>query len=254
MFKDGCMESTLFVVVLVGLIAWLIIRPSRAKRKGKRGEEAAAWYLRRLPSEYVVMSDVMLPTKYGSTQIDHVVISPYGVFVIEVKNMIGNISGHEKSENWTQNIYGNRYEIRNPIKQNQAHIFALKEVFNGLKKMPYFSIIAFGSEADLYVGIETADVVRINKIVAKIREYNVEYVDGEEVKKYGAALVAANITDKESRANHVANVRQHVRDREISIANLVCPRCGGQLVERQGKYGRFYGCSNYPRCTFTHQW
>lgn len=35
------------------------------------------------------------------------------------------------------------------------------------------------------------------------------------------------------------------------IDNHICPKCGGQLVERKGRYGKFWGCSNYPRCKFT---
>ena len=31
----------------------------------------------------------------------------------------------------------------------------------------------------------------------------------------------------------------------------ICPNCGGKLIERQGKYGNFLGCSNYPHCRFT---
>lgn len=91
------MEPLLFIVLLVAIIAFLFFRPSLANRKGKRGEKAAAWYLHRLPSEYVVYSDIMLQTNYGTTQIDHLVVSPYGVFVIEVKNMQGIIS---VAENW----------------------------------------------------------------------------------------------------------------------------------------------------------
>lgn len=30
-----------------------------------------------------------------------------------------------------------------------------------------------------------------------------------------------------------------------------CPICGGVLLVREGKYGRFLGCSNYPRCRYT---
>ena len=30
-----------------------------------------------------------------------------------------------------------------------------------------------------------------------------------------------------------------------------CPRCGGELVKRNGRYGPFYGCSNYPGCRYT---
>lgn len=31
----------------------------------------------------------------------------------------------------------------------------------------------------------------------------------------------------------------------------VCPKCGGKLEERVGKYGKFLGCSNYPKCQYT---
>ena len=30
-----------------------------------------------------------------------------------------------------------------------------------------------------------------------------------------------------------------------------CPRCGGQLMKRSGRFGTFYGCSNFPRCRYT---
>jgi len=31
----------------------------------------------------------------------------------------------------------------------------------------------------------------------------------------------------------------------------LCPKCGGKLVERTGKFGPFYGCSNFPKCKYT---
>ncbi len=30
-----------------------------------------------------------------------------------------------------------------------------------------------------------------------------------------------------------------------------CPRCGGTMVKRNGKFGMFLGCSNYPKCKYT---
>lgn len=33
--------------------------------------------------------------------------------------------------------------------------------------------------------------------------------------------------------------------------DLQCPKCGGNLVKRKGKYGYFYGCEEFPRCRFT---
>ena len=46
------------------------------------------------------------------------------------------------------------------------------------------------------------------------------------------------------------NVRANVKKRQETIASGKCPRCGGDLVLRKGKFGPFYGCSNYPKCTF----
>ncbi len=31
----------------------------------------------------------------------------------------------------------------------------------------------------------------------------------------------------------------------------ICPKCGGMLRKINGKYGKFLGCSNYPKCRFT---
>ncbi|HZL46922.1 MAG TPA: nuclease-related domain-containing protein [Opitutaceae bacterium] len=54
-----------------------------------------------LPAEYVVLSNVTLPTPGGTTQIDHVVVSQYGVHVIESKNIKGSIYGAPDQERWT---------------------------------------------------------------------------------------------------------------------------------------------------------
>lgn len=35
------------------------------------------------------------------------------------------------------------------------------------------------------------------------------------------------------------------------LPKLICPRCKGELVRREGRYGSFYGCSNFPSCRYT---
>lgn len=32
---------------------------------------------------------------------------------------------------------------------------------------------------------------------------------------------------------------------------LMCPKCGAKLIERNGKFGAFYGCSKFPECKGT---
>ena len=65
-------------------------------------------------------------------------------------------------------------------------------------------------------------------------------------------ISSANITTEGSRESHIRNVQTVQQNRDMAIANGKCPKCGGNLVERKGRYGSFLGCSNYPRCRFTH--
>ncbi len=37
----------------------------------------------------------------------------------------------------------------------------------------------------------------------------------------------------------------------VEMLDEVCPECGNPLVIREGRYGRFVGCSNYPQCRYT---
>ena len=96
------------IIIFIFLVFGILFR----KSKGKVGEDRVAHILCRLPKEeYRVINNLMLRTQSGSTtQIDHVVISQYGIFVIETKFYKGWIYGGENSEFWTQNIYGNKLE------------------------------------------------------------------------------------------------------------------------------------------------
>ncbi len=57
----------------------------------------------------------------------------------------------------------------------------------------------------------------------------------------------SNITDKYAKKEHINYIRDNIIDDDTNK----CPKCGGQLVQRKGKYGIFMGCSNYPKCKYT---
>ena len=59
-------------------------------------------------------------------------------------------------------------------------------------------------------------------------------------------LLHHKANDKVTRKQHIENISKIKND----IDNNICPRCGSSLIVRQGKYGKFYGCSNYPKCKF----
>ncbi|MCP1103749.1 DNA polymerase-3 subunit epsilon [Aequitasia blattaphilus] len=38
---------------------------------------------------------------------------------------------------------------------------------------------------------------------------------------------------------------------QSNITVEICPKCGGELMKRNGKFGEFFGCGNYPECRYT---
>ena len=95
--------SVLTLITIVGLIifGWWYNSP---RQKGKRGEKRLHELLLTLPEGYHVFDDVILNTNRGTTQIDHIVVSKYGIFTIETKNYRGEIYGDDERQEWTQII------------------------------------------------------------------------------------------------------------------------------------------------------
>ena len=243
------MEFVLSVIGIILIIAYKLYLP---KIKGSIGESIVAGELHRLQNqEYKVLNDVWIRTSNRSSQIDHIVISIYGIFVIETKNYKGWIHGNEKSEYWTQSIYNKKTKFRNPIRQNWAHIYALKEALSEFQQIRYFPIVVFAGSASLKNVNSQMPVIYDNELVqtimksSKVRNLSIVQVDSIVDK-----LNEVNTRDKEAKKEHVYQVRNHVYERRQKEKLLICPRCGGKLVVREGQYGKFYGCSNYPKCRY----
>lgn len=216
------------------------------------GERRVASRLKRLPEDrYKVINNLLITNGQYTSQIDHVVVSVYGVFVIETKTYKGWIYGGEESEYWTQNIYGNKYKLRNPIHQNYGHIKALKNVLKDYPPLPYVSIVAFSRRARIGVSSNTP-VIYWDQILSVISQFGNRILTERQVSDVANSLLRSNKDSRESRKEHVNSVKTQVARRKGMISNRICPRCGGTLLIRQGKYGFFYGCSNYPKCRYTY--
>jgi len=96
--------------------------------------------------EYHLLKNVTLPTKDGTTQIDHIIVSEYGIFVIETKNMKGWIFGNEKQKIWTQKIYNYTKKFQNPLHQNYKHIKTIQNILN-IELDKIFSVVVFIGES-----------------------------------------------------------------------------------------------------------
>ena len=154
---------TALAVFIIAIIIVVIIRAiftaeiRNPTNKGKAGEDRVSLVLRSLPQEYLVVDNVIIPdqgteprNKY-TTQIDHVVVSPFGIFVIETKNYSGWIFGSEKSKRWKQTFKTTRgHYFYNPIKQNWGHTFALAERLH-LNTRKFKPIVVFSDDCELNV-------------------------------------------------------------------------------------------------------
>ncbi len=136
-------------IVLIGLFA-LVVFLNTATGKGFIGELVVNLIIRSLNKEdYRLYHDLYIPkADKTTTQIDHVVVSKFGVFVIETKNYKGWIFGDERSKKWTQVIYRKKSTFYNPIMQNKGHIRSLS-VFLDIERNMFVSIIVFTTRATL---------------------------------------------------------------------------------------------------------
>ena len=244
--------SSIIILIVIALFVigafWLAF--NRAKIKGKVGEFKVSAILATLSKDnYFVFNNITLPSKFGTTQIDHVVVSVYGIFVIETKNYKGLIYGGENAETWTKNMWGNKYEFRNPLKQNYGHVKTLQQLLH-LPMSVFLPIVVFSNRADILVQTDK-EVITLFHLRGTITKHKSVVFTQEQVGDFCNTIMQATIEDKGTSKRHVQNVRSNVYRRQQTIKRGICPRCGGKLVLRHGRYGSFYGCSNYPSCRFT---
>ena len=240
----------IFLVLLASVVG-VFLHFCLPSIKGKWGEVKVAGILSLLPdNEYKVLHDIVIQSNGYTSQIDHIVVSVYGIFVIETKNYKGWITGFENSKQWTQNVYGNKYSLYNPIKQNKSHILALKNELYIIEDN-FIPIIAFSNDCSLKIETETP-VIYISQILNEIKRHTEVKFDKTQLDGIVERIKAINIDSPEMQQQHIDEIKYHKQQTEYKLQQGICPRCGALLVLRQGRYGKFYGCSNYPRCHYTH--
>lgn len=238
------------IIMIAAVVALFVLAIIWRRSKGKRGEKQVAALLALLPKKsYKVINDLLIQSGGHSTQIDHVVVSVYGIFVIETKYYQGWIYGGENSEFWTQNIYGNKYQLRNPLWQNQGHVKTIARLIGDSGNVPIYNIVAFSRQATIKVD-RSLPVMYWWNVVPYIKRHKEAHLSEVQADEIYNILLSVNVTDKAARKQHVTSVKHNQARRNTAVANGKCPRCGGNLVLRNGRYGRFYGCSNYPNCKY----
>lgn len=202
---------------------------------------------------YRRLHNVTLDTLDGTTQLDHVFLSPYGVFVLETKNMTGWIFGSEKQSEWTQKIYKRTFKFQNPLRQNYKHLKALEATL-GIDPAHLHSVITFVGGSTFKTDMP-ANVTKGIGFVRYIRSFKQQVFSDAEVDAFTAALQTGRRAP--THATHREHV-QNLRRRSDPMAERSCPKCGSSLLVRAVKSGpnegnKFWGCSTYPKCRFTQK-
>ncbi len=191
--------------------------------------------------------DVIIPAKNGTTQIDHLLVSPYGLFIVETKNIKGWIFGSESQPKWTQTLYRKKYSFQNPIRQTFRQKKVLSE-FLGLDESTVHTVVYFVGDCKFKTPLP-ANVMK-SGLRRYIERFTNRILSTEEVNRVTETLAQHLSESHLTRRDHVRSLRKR------HASTTICPNCGSYLVERTAKKGpnagsKFLGCKNYPRCRFT---
>lgn len=226
-----------FVVVLIVVLLIVVIAAAfssksskgirtrrdeiEARRYGEAGENLVAKYLQDVVNTYggYLYNDFCFEYEHGySTEIDHILITRGGVFIIETKTNKGLIRGAKEDELWAciKKDYQENKTLKNPIFQNQGHINHLRKMF---KNMPpkMISMVIFPVADITYV---SSDIVfdlddATNKIIelTKANTYSLEFVEriNSQIKKIQDMYSI-------SKEKHIENIKK-TRDKKESTTN-----------------------------------
>ena len=193
-------------------------------------------------------NNLLSNTGFKSIQIDHIVVCEKGVLVIETKNYSGRLYGNSIQKNWTQVLTGGKvkHQLYNPIKQNATHCAYVKKIVG--ERIPVLSIIVLVKNNTRFLSCSNTDnVIGISELRSYLSFLPDRILDEAQINTVVQKLNESNYKGMISTTKHIRNINNRISDAEMGI----CPRCGGALVRRDGKYGIFWGCENYPRCKYT---
>ena len=198
---------------------------------------------------YQRFHNLIVPTDRGTTQVDHVLVSRFGISVIETKNMAGWIFGTEADAEWTQVHFRQKRRFQNPLRQNYRHTKALAG-FLRVEHSLFHSIAFFIGDCRFKTNVPRNVMSR--GLSSYIKSYTVAVLEPRRIGEVVQRLAALKIESAGRSGEHVAALKSRYS------STVTCPRCGRGLVARTAKRGRsagqgFLGCSGYPKCRYTSQ-
>lgn len=256
----------MLVYLLKSAIYAIEARYNTPERKGARGElkvhNALTFVLD--AKHYNVLSDLILPLGSSTTQLDHLVVSRFGIFVIETKNMSGWIFGGSDQRRWTQvHKGGKRHSFQNPLRQNYAHVKAVQDIL-GVDDQVLHNFVVFTGTAQPKTAMPRNVAWGVQELGRLFALHRQPVLSATQVIEFTKKLNDAALENsRAARKQHIENIQikasaaTHRPARNAAGASAVnaCPKCGAMMVRRtNSKTGDgFWGCSSFPKCRGTRE-
>ena len=206
------MGLILWIIFLFGLMA--VFKHFLPLIKGKLGENYVNQRLQQnFAAPYVIIDNITLPDGQGSTtQIDHILLSPFAIFVIETKNYQGWIFASERQKQWTQTIYQRKHRFQNPLHQNYKHIKVLQNIFADLIEADHFQgFVVFTGTAEFKTKIPKHVFVDEDWIEF-IQSFQSTRISDETMQKLEQRLATMSLEKSwQTNREHVKNLKQRTK-------------------------------------------
>lgn len=222
------------------------------ERIGDLGEYKINIQLDQLPKNCRSISDLMLPnakSKSGYSQIDHIILSPHAIFVIETKNYAGTIYGDFERQKWSVN---GKFPMMNPFHQNYGHIKAIHTLFLYVDILRFVSMVSFTRRCTFKVNEELRKIQSNELIVydTELSEFIARKINvlklmtdtpvftEDQISEMYNLLTKENVLDQQIRSKHVESIKSSVQPQENpqKVANAVCHTCGNGVSEKVSKF------------------
>lgn len=204
--------------------------------RGQLGEELVVETLKKIKVYHHLLNNITFVNKRSEMthQIDHILIHPHGVFVIETKNYFGQIVYDSGTKSWFKIVKGTKSRISNPLLQNKSHEISLYKALNG--KYPVISVVVFVKNNAPYFPED--NVINLSDLLLFIDSYPYKKkLTNSEIDKI-KEVVEAKSTDV-SLKEHVENIeilktirKENQNEISYAIENRKCPRCGKAIISK----------------------
>jgi restriction system protein len=186
--------------------------------KGWLGEKLTTFgmWMRLDSNTYRRVHNLIVPSVDGTTQIDHVLVSIYGIFVLETKNMDGWIFGSANQKTWTQSFFGKKFQFQNSLHQNYRHTRCLAE-FLGLDHDLLHSVVLFIGDCKLKTKLP--ENVLTSGLSSYIRKFAKPVLTPACVTQIEQQLLALKAGRTASRSEHLGSLKRRFSARNAEKIN-----------------------------------